>query len=315
MSMKLLLLACIAAICFASVNAAVSDDFSRFIHSFGIKMNETEYAIRQEIFSANMELIKKHNADPNASYKMGVNQFTHLTSEEFAARNRFSFGDATPKTTNTVGNTPKSPIDWTTKNGVSKVKNQGQCGSCWAFGATGAIESAYLIKGQSVLLSEEELVDCDSQSNGCQGGRSDLAFEYIKTKHGLTSESEYPYTAGNTQKAGECKVNQNSNRVGPISGYQTVSDLGSALETAPVAVAVDASKWNTYESGVFNGECDGQLDHAVLLVGYGTDESGNGFWKIKNSWGESWGERGFIRIPSSEGSDCGITKMAFQPQI
>ena len=191
-------------------------------------------------------------------------------------------------------------VDWTKSGKVSKVKNQGQCGSCWAFSATGAMESWSLFKGQSVSLSEQQLVDCSRpQGNqGCNGGWPASALNYVQSK-GITTSSAYPYVA----KDQTCKTQGGSFKISGHTSYSGCSGLVSGIASHPISVAVDANKWSSYKTGVFSS-CGTSIDHAVLLVGI---VGGN--WKIKNSWGTGWGESGYIRL-SGTGNTCGICKNA-----
>lgn len=176
--------------------------------------------------------------------------------------------------------TPSNDIDWTTQGKVSGVKNQGQCGSCWAFSATGVMESWSLLKGQSVSLSEQQLVDCSRpQGNqGCNGGWPSSALNYVKA-NGITTESAYPY-AGRDQA---CKTQGGSFKISGYSSASGCSGLQSEINSHPISVTVDATNWSSYRSGIFNN-CRANINHAVLLVGF---VGGN--WKIKNSWGTGWG--------------------------
>ena len=182
---------------------------------------------------------------------------------------------------------------------VSGVKNQGQCGSCWAFSATGVMESWARKKGQSVNLSEQQLVDCSKSygNHGCNGGWPSSALKYVIAK-GIASQSEYPYTA----RDGSCRKDGGSFRISGQSSASGCSGLQNAIQSGPVSVTVDANNWSSYRSGVFSN-CGKSIDHAVLLVGI---VSGN--WKIKNSWGTSWGESGYIRLASS--NTCGVCSYA-----
>ena len=210
---------------------------------------------------------------------MGINQFTAMTEEEFVQ----TYLDPKPEFTGKVDDAMapiNADIDWTTKGVVTPVKNQGQCGSCWAFSATGVMESAAKLKGQTVSLSEQQLVDCSGSygNHGCNGGWPSSALNYVKD-HGLASEAEYPYkaiTAACSKTGGSFKITSQSSASG-CTGIQ------NALQGKPVSVTVDATNWSKYASGVFNN-CGASINHAVLGVGV---VGGN--WKIKNSWGTGWG--------------------------
>lgn len=196
-----------------------------------------------------------------------------------------------------------SDIDWSTKGAVTGIKNQGQCGSCWAFSATGALEAlAFQKTGSLPSFSEQQLVDCSRSygNQGCNGGLMDSAFKYTRDK-GITGESDYPYTA----KDGSCKAFTAKFKNAGFTDVRGCSNLYNALGGRPVSIAVDATKWSQYSSGVFSN-CGAQLNHGVLLVG-ATDA----FWKVKNSWGSGWGERGFIRL--ARGNTCGMCNQPSYP--
>lgn len=191
-------------------------------------------------------------------------------------------------------------VDWRTKGIVTAVKNQGQCGSCWAFGATAAHESYQIqFKGQpsTIDLSEQQLVDCSGgspyENHGCNGGYGVRALEYIKD-NGQTTTSEYPYTA----KDGQCKIPTGSFRPFGVAEGHGCDEIEEILLRRPMAVRVDASNWSPYKSGVFSN-CAKNINHAVFLVGSSGD-----YWTIKNSWGPAWGESGYIRL--AKGDTCAV---------
>jgi len=199
-------------------------------------------------------------------------------------------------------------MDWREKGAVGKVKNQGQCGSCWSFSTTGAVEGAMFLKtGTLDSYSEQQLVDCSTENHACQGGLMDYAFQYIET-HPLMTESEYPYKA----KKGTCEYDE-SKGVGKVKSFKDVAhdgffhkkggQLKLALQNGPVSVAVEADQmvFQHYKSGVITSGCGSKLDHGVLAVGYGT-EDGEDFFIVKNSWGPEWGDKGYLKISPKE---CG----------
>ncbi len=215
-----------------------------------------------------------------------------------------------------------SEWDWTTKGAVTPVKNQGQCGSCWSFSTTGSLEGAYYIKYNDLQsFSEQELVSCDTSDNGCNGGWMDAAFDWVKSNGGITTEASYPYTSG-TGSTGSCKTSgyTNNANVAPSSYKDVQQGSVSALMTAvyqqPVSVAIQADQaaFKSYSGGVLTGKCGTQLDHGVLAVGYGT-LNGVDYWKVKNSWGPSWGDSGYVLIERGSDNKCGILSAASYPVL
>lgn len=301
--------------------------FEQWSDHHGKVYTPTERDFRESVYNTNIAKIVSHNSG-NHSWTMGVNKFVDLTADEFKAR--YTGGLKIPKKSlrrvahgpfNTTAN-PAS-VDWTTKGAVTPVKNQEQCGSCWAFSTTGSVEGAwFLAKGSLPSLSEQQLVDCSQAegNQGCNGGLMDQAFQYIIDNKGITTESAYPYTASD----GTCQA-QGKPVAATLSGFKDVAANSEvALETAivqqPVSVAVEAdqSVFQFYSGGVMDSTCGTQLDHGVLAVGYGTD-TGKEYYKVKNSWGADWGEKGYIRLgrgakfnPSGQ---CGIQMVASYPVV
>ena len=299
--------------------------FTQFQQRFSKKYADIdEMKHRFQIFSDNFRHISLHNILQTQNFSMAVNQFADLTQSEFQAlyvgsvKSVVGSYGCKPFTGNSVG-TPES-IDWRQKGAVTSVKDQGQCGSCWTFSATGAIESAWAIsKGQLLDLSEQQLVDCASGlaygSHGCNGGQMEGAFKYIEG-HGQCSLNGYPYTATD----GTCTK---CTPVVSISGCADVEPnnqlaLKSAVSKQPVSVAIEADTryFQFYSGGILtSSSCGTQLDHGVLIIGYGV-ESSQKYWLVKNSWSNTWGENGYVRIARTDSTnDQGICGIAMDPSF
>jgi len=266
-----------------------------------------------------LALIEAHN-NGSSSWKMGINQFADLSPAEFKTYLGLKPRDNSyirSKNVPVFANVPVSnDIDWTTKNAVTPVKDQAQCGSCWAFSTTGSMEGAVAVAtGRLTSLSEQQLVDCagSSGNQGCNGGLMDDAFQWIIDHRGLGSEASYPYTA----RDGTCKDVTSVSTISKFADVQQGSEdaLMQALNMQPVSIAIEAdqSSFQMYKSGVFSGTCGQQLDHGVLLVGAGTD-AGQDYWRVKNSWGAGWGDNGYIRMIRNK-NQCGLANMASYPVV
>jgi C1A family cysteine protease len=303
--------------------------FTEFQLKFNKKYeNEMDFLNRFHIFRENLHTIISHNLDNTQNFTMAVNQFTDLTQDEFKENyigNGYGgVGSYGCKTfTSSASGVPTS-LDWRVKGAVTSVKDQGQCGSCWSFSSTGAVEGAWAIsKGTLVDLSEQELVDCATGlsygSHGCNGGQMEGAFKFV-IENGQCSNSEYPYTSGTTKTGGTCK------KCSAVAQINTCYDvkpndqisLKGAVAQQPVAVAIsaDTKLFQSYSSGVItSSSCYTSLDHGVLVVGYGT-ENGQDYWLVKNSWSSSWGENGYVKIArSSSNNDPGICGIAMDPSF
>ncbi|CAD6257842.1 unnamed protein product [Miscanthus lutarioriparius] len=285
--------------------------------------DEAEKARRFKVFKANVAFVDTSNAAAGGKkYHLAINGFADMTHDEFMARyTGFKPVPATGKKMpgfkyeNVTLSDDQQAVDWRKKGAVTDVKNQEQCGCCWAFSAVAAIEGMHQIKtGELVSLSEQQLLDCSTngKNNGCGGGTMEYAFQYvIGSNGGIATEAAYPYTA--TQ--GMC---QNVQPFVAVSSYQQVprdaeDALAAAVAGQPVSVAVDSSKFQFYGGGVMTADsCGTNLNHAVTAVGYGTAEDGTQYWLLKNQWGSTWGEEGYLRLQRGVGA-CGVAKDASYP--
>ncbi|KAK7250998.1 hypothetical protein RIF29_33843 [Crotalaria pallida] len=285
---------------------------------------------RFQVFKDNLVFIDEHNAQNN-TYKLGLNKFADLTNEEYRAMHLGTRNDPKKRVMNSkktghryaykAGDRLPVHVDWRLKGAVAPVKDQGSCGSCWAFSTVAAVEGINkIVTGKLVSLSEQELVDCDRiYDEGCNGGLMDYAFEFIIGNGGLDTEQDYPYQGID----GKCDPTRKNAKVVTIDGYEDVPPydekaLKNAVAHQPVSVAIEASgrAFQLYQSGVFTGKCGTDLDHGVVAVGYGT-ENGLDYWLVRNSWGSRWGEDGYIKIQRNvahnSGGKCGITMQASYP--
>jgi cathepsin L len=311
----------------ASAVSVVTFDADASFSAWKVKYNKnylsaTESSMREAIFNKNVLYINTHNSNPKNTYTLGMNQFGDLTNAEFQAKylvkmNATRLGEAFVQ-----GNeVDPTEVDWRTKGYVTPIKDQGQCGSCWSFSATGSIEGAHFKStGKLVSFSEQNLVDCSTKegNQGCNGGLMDYAFTYVIKNGGLDTEASYPYTA----RDGACRYSAGSSG-GTISKYVDVTAgseaaLQSALATiGPISVAIDAShnSFQFYKTGIYNEPlCSSKnLDHGVLAVGYGSAGASKNYWIVKNSWGTSWGNQGYIEMTKDKRNQCGIATAASYP--
>lgn len=309
--------------------------------------SEKEELKRFSVFEQNLRFIEEHNAKFAAgeeSYEMGLNQHADLTFREYSRLLSFVESDVHHRdsemylglhdysTPNVRGAPVPDTVNWVTAGAVTAVKDQGQCGSCWSFASTGSIEGAYyLAKKVLTPLSEEQLINCVNRGQfDCNtGGDMKEAFKYVIKNKGLVSEAKYPYKAADHQK---CTYKPFSGKgtspySATITGYKSVATnneaaLKSAAAAQPIAVAIDAShqSFQFYKSGVYDEKdcctnCQmSDLDHGVLVVGYGT-ENGKDYWLVKNSWNTSWGDKGYIKMRRNDSGRCGVPTAAVYPTV
>ncbi len=311
---------------YTEANAA--NMFHDYKNTFGKKYATVEEEVQRFTnFKQNMANAARHHAsNPLASF--GMNRFSDMSSEEFAAthhngkqyyaRRKAERGSVPVPDVYTAAEAEAilasvgvEGVDWRAKGAVTAVKDQGQCGSCWSFSTTGNIEGQWFLAGNKLTsVSEQELVSCDTTDDGCNGGLMDNAFDWlVKNKKGeITTEAAYPYVSG-SGNVPACKQHKPVGAV--IVGHQDLPQNETQLaawlaKNGPIAIAVDATSWQSYNGGILSNCVSDQLDHGVLLVGFGT-ENGTPYWIIKNSWAATWGEQGYIRVKRGS-NQCLLTQ-------
>jgi len=294
------------------INHDAREQFVQFQQKYNKQYpTQAEFEHRFRVFQQN--LIRNEElsrANPRATF--GVNQFADLSTEEFAQqylmtvdRSQFQkpapldFSIPRPENVRQCNPDPNN-FNWGDCGATTAIYNQGQCGSCWAFSATETIESYFFLQGGALtMLSMEQIVDCDTTDDGCQGGLPSNAYQYVENAGGIEPYSDYPYTAEDGQ-SGNCNFSS-SEVVATVTGYSSVSGEGqiyqqlSSSSGGPVSVCVDASTCSSYTGGVMTS-CPNDIDHCVQAVGYANYGGSNAYWIVRNSWGTSWGENGFIFI-------------------
>jgi cathepsin L len=311
--------ALLAVSAFATSEREYRTAFLQFVRENGKSYSQAEFTAKYATFKANMDFVAQWNAQEGEHHEVAINQFADLTAAEFARLYNGLRVSVDASKVNYVASPTATAVDWRTKGAVTPVKNQGQCGSCWSFSTTGSTEGAHQIKtGSLVSLSEQNLVDCSTaQGNqGCNGGLMTQAMDYIISNKGIDTEASYPYTA----QDGTCRFKTAS--VGAtLASYTNVqqgseSDLVAKITLGPTSVAIDAShsSFQLYSKGVYyEPACSSTaLDHGVLAVGYDTDGS-KPYYIVKNSWGTSWGQAGYIWMSRNRNNNCGIATMATLP--
>jgi len=295
--------------------------------------SEQEYILRKSLFETRLAEIVAHNSNPKFTWQVGVNQFTDMTEAErksyVGLNKKLLYQTKTaradinklphPVTMKAMSSLPDS-VDWRKSGIITAVKNQGQCGSCWTFGAAECIESMWAQYTKTLtVLSEQNMLDCTPNPNhcggtgGCGGGTVELAYDVV-IKSGIATEKSYPYVSGSNGRNYPCKqgipsfanitsyVNLPTNQQPPL--------LDALANIGPIAINVEAMPWMSYRSGVFDGcnQKNPDIDHVVQLVGYGTDTRNGDYWLVRNSWGSGWGESGYIRLKREATPRCGVDK-------
>jgi len=301
---------------FASAVVLASADWEEFKATYGKVYNGDDHeAEHKVVYEANMQWATENS---NEVTQFGENQFSDLTQAQYRVAAGLGYKASALKQLPHLGvhewdgEELASSVDWSTKGAVTKVKDQGQCGSCWAFSTTGGMEGAWQIASGSLKsMSEQQLVDCSTKNDGCNGGSMESAFQFAEGVN-VATESSYPYKG----RDGSCKTSfSTAIPQGGVTGYKSVGSssksLQSALQNGPVSVAIEAdqSAFQMYSGGILSSGCGTNLDHGVLAVGYGS-----GYFKVKNSWGSSWGDHGYLKI-SDSGNTCGIHSDASYPKV
>eukprot|EP01116_Phalansterium_solitarium_P008750 TRINITY_DN22712_c0_g1_i1.p1 TRINITY_DN22712_c0_g1~~TRINITY_DN22712_c0_g1_i1.p1 ORF type:complete len:543 (+),score=146.50 TRINITY_DN22712_c0_g1_i1:426-2054(+) len=315
-----------------------NDPFRYFMMKHNKAYGPEELEYRRSIFEANSKFIQEHNARTDVTYKVAMNQFGDLTPEEMQAVMRPKPAVSRKEMLKTLqftdthfpsGKDLPASIDWVQKGAVNPPKDQGACGSCWTFGTVGTLEGVWFVKtGNLLSFSEQQIVDCawanwggDGGNMGCDGGYAAPAIQWVINNGGIATEASYRYL----MQDGYCNATDISGGI-TVKGYVNVSSSEDALQDAvatagPTAVAIDASHpgFTFYISGTYYeptcGNTLDDLDHEVLAVGYGTDENGQDFWLVKNSWSTHWGNQGFIRMSRNRDNNCGIATQATYPLV
>jgi len=318
----------LAFLAMASALPSLKSQFEAFEAEFGKKYDNTAERLKRfAIFTQNVKEIEMHNTRKGVSHQKTINKFADMTQKEFSETMNGYINAPKPGTVFKsvrdvkVEDLPAS-VDWRDKGAISDVKDQGYCGSCWAFATVESIESYMQINSGNDVeeLSAQHITSCTPNelqcggSGGCKGSIPQLGFVYTQL-FGLTADSDYPYTSGNLGITGSCDYDANSmDTKATLRGYETLprnnyeAVMDHIANVGPLSVAVDASSWSFYGGGVFEG-CDYdkniEINHAVQMVGYGTDDKDGDYWIVRNSWGPGWGENGYIRLRRESNTQCG----------
>jgi len=329
------------------VHGTLWNDFITFQTTFNKSYTEDEYIGRFNNFMNNVNIIEKHNLSPSRKFSMNINEFSDLSSDEFKQKyvgktymyrsdesygcillnysdtnDTYYYSDLEVDLTHDLLHSNLDSFDWRDYNVVGPVRNQGQCGSCWAFATTANAESVWAIHtGKLYDLSEQYLVDCATGKEylnmGCQGGNMDSAFKYM-IQNRQCDETEYPYVSGVTEHKGLCHTCDELTKFSACYDVESKNQLAikSAVLLNPVVIGIEADTYyfQSYSGGIIDGYfCGDTIDHAVEIVGFGVD-NGTKYWSVRNSWGSGWGENGYFRILRTDSvDDVGICGLALEP--
>jgi cathepsin L len=331
-SISVLAVLALAFSCTLALDVTLNQHWKLWKETNNKRYSDAEEHVRRAIWESNLQKVQQHNLQADLgvhTYWLGMNKYADMTISEFVkVMNGFNATMHAQRAPNrnvfTRNPNVKLPdtVDWRDKGYVTPIKDQGQCGSCWAFSATGSLEGQHFAKTKSLVsLSEQNLVDCSrKQGNmGCNGGLMDYAFEYIKVNNGIDTEPSYPYQASDHP----CRFKAADVGATDTGFVDITSKDENALQQAvatvgPISVAIDAShaSFQLYKRGVYHeARCSQtQLDHGVLAVGYGVEGSTD-YWLVKNSWGKSWGEEGYIMMTRNKNNQCGIATASSYPTV
>jgi cathepsin L len=331
-SISVLAVLALAFTCTLAIDVTLNRHWQLWKSANNKQYSDAEEHVRRGIWESNLQKVQDHNLQADLgvhTYWLGMNKFADMTITEFVkVMNGYNVTMRGQRKNNRPEYTfnPKlqvpDTVDWRDQGYVTAVKDQGQCGSCWAFSSTGALEGQHFAKTKSLVsLSEQNLVDCSQKQGnmGCNGGLMDQAFDYIKENNGIDTETSYPYEAvDNTCRFKSADVGATDTGYTDIKSKDEDALKQAVADIGPISVAIDAShaSFQLYKSGIYNEIFCSQtrLDHGVLAVGYGTD-SGKDYWLVKNSWGEGWGNKGYIQMSRNKRNQCGIATAASYPIV
>jgi cathepsin F len=307
--------------------SAQAPSFAEFVKKYNkVYVDDAEYSRRAVIFQQNLAVAARMNAQAAGSAVFGVTKFMDLSRDEFRATRLMPKGKIVPRYNKFVDleqpNALPTEFDWTTKGAVTPVKDQGQCGSCWAFSATEAIESQWFLAGNTLpVLAPQQIVDCDKGrgDEGCNGGDTITAYEYVVAAGGQDTETSYPYRARDQKCAFKpASVSAKIKSYTYITKTHNETEMAAKLTTVgPLSICVDAETWQFYNGGVITSGCATDLDHCVMITGF-KDATVKSkpvpIWLIRNSWGADWGEKGYIWVERDKNL-CGVSEEATIPLV